>query len=692
MRIRAWSVLIVCVLIVGAVAAVFVRPLRWRAHLVALMAAGKIQNMSWNELTHVLRNDSGVNSTFLYKSRDPYSGIFAAAPTPSRINAGHELFNQQCAPCHGQDATGGMAPNLTKGEFRHGASDWALYRTITYGIPGTPMQPRNLPFTKVWQVIAFLKDSIAKNRQDSLADNGKGAVIPALDASFEHIKAAGQDPAEWLTYSDTYNGQRHSRLTQINTQNVNRLKVKWIFQFPKFMSAVESSPIVAANTMFVTLPPGDLWALDTRTGKELWSYSYPVDTPVKNTPVHNRGVAVLGNTIYMGTLNAHLLALNAQTGKLLWDVTVGDNRDGFGITSAPLAINGKILIGVSGGDYGIRGFVDAYSASDGKRLWRFYTIPAPGEPGHESWGASDAWKRGGGPSWLTGTYDPDLNLVYWGIGNAGPDYQGDIRPGANLYTCSVVAIDADTGNLRWYYQFTPHDEHDWDSTQIPVLVDAKYEGRQRKLLYFANRNGFFYSLDRVTGKFLHAEAYAKQTWNAGFDAAGAPIETKEGEPTVEGATIFPNSQGATNWWSPSYDAASNTMYIPAMEGSDVYKKGPAVTLNYGNYLGGFATFHPTWTAVRAVDGSTGRIRWEYRFPPRENSIVMGGLLSTDGGLVFGGDDTHMVALDANGGKELWSFNPGVGIAAAPVTYLADGKQQVTLVAGTTVLTFSLESK
>ena len=692
MKIRSWVLLVICVLIVAAAVAVFVRPLRWRAHLVALKATGQIHDVSWSEMAHLMARHSGVEYRHIFKTKDPYSGLMAEDPTPQRVRAGRALFNQKCAPCHGVDAKGGMGPNLTRGEFAHGASDWALYRTITYGIPGTPMQARDLPFRDVWEIIAFLKDSVAQNQAASLSEGSGAAGIPDLHADFAKIKGASEDPAEWLTYSGTYNGQRHSRLAEITPRNVDHLRVKWIFQLPKFMRGVECTPIVAGNVMFVTLPPGDLWALDTRTGRELWSFSYPVDTPVKNTPVHNRGVAVLGNTVYMGTLNAHLLALNAQTGKLLWDVAVADNRQGYGITSAPLAIKDKILVGVSGGDFGIRGFVDAYSANDGKRLWRFYTIPGPGEPGHETWGSSDAWKRGGGSSWLTGTYDPDLDLIYWGIGNPGPDYQGDIRPGVNLYTCSVIALDAETGQLRWYYQFSPHDEHDWDSTQIPVLADATYNGQPRKLLYFANRNGFFYAIDRVTGKFLHAEAFAKQTWNAGFDANGVPIEQAEGRPTVEGNTIFPNSQGATNWWSPSYDAASNTMYVPAMEGSDVYKKGPAVTLDYGNYLGGIATFRPTWTAIRAVDGATGRLRWEYRFPPRENSIVMGGVLSTDGGLVFGGDDTHMVALDASHGKELWSFSPGVGIAAAPVTYLANGKQQITLLAGTDVLTFSLDAK
>jgi len=668
-----------------------VRSLRSGVHLVALKASGETKDLSWGEVVHLAENP-GVDFARLFKTKDPYSGVVVAEPTPERVRAGRELFNQQCAACHGVDAKGGMAPNLSKGEFTHGASDWAIYRNISNGISGTPMQGRNLAFSQTWDVIAFLKDSAMQTRLTNAGGDLLRVSIPAFQADFQHILRSGQHPEEWLTYSRTYDGQRHSPLAQINSSNVNRMRMKWMFQFPNLTRGVECTPIVSGNVMFVTLPPGDVWALDTRTGNKLWSYSYPIAAPVKNTPAHNRGVAILGNTVYLGTLNAHLIALNAQTGKLLWDVMVADNQEGYGITSAPLAINDKIIIGVSGGDYGIRGFVDSYSPADGKRLWRFYTIPGPGEPGHETWGDGNAWKRGGGASWLTGTYDADLDLLYWGIGNPGPDYQGDVRPGLNLYTCSVVAIEAATGRLRWYYQFNPHDEHDWDSTQVPILADAMFDGHPRKLLYFADRNGFFYTLDRVNGQFLHAEAFAKQTWNAGFSSSGVPIERPDGRPTDGGTTIFPNSQGATNWWAPSYNPSSNTVYVPTMEGSDVYTKGPAVTLNYGNYLGGVATFGPTWTAIRAVDGGTGRLRWTYRFPPRESSIVMGGLLSTDGGLVLGGDDQHVVALNAAGGKELWNFNTGVGIAAAPITYLADGKQQVTLVAGAAVLTFTLDGK
>jgi alcohol dehydrogenase (cytochrome c) len=679
-------------LLAVAIAVVALHPLRWRVQLVVLKATGQFQDLSWREMAGLMPFGSGLNSTNLLKTKDPYAAIVAPAATPAQVEAGRELFSRQCAACHGEDARGRIGPDLTKGDFRHGASDWALYRTIAHGIPRTPMLAHDLPMKQVWQLVLFLKDTIASNAPTGSGGSSAEAVLPELNATFELIKAAADNPADWLTYSGTYNGQRHSRLSQITRANVAHLRIKWLYQFPEFSRGTECTPVVVGHSMFVTLPPGDVWALDTRTGAKLWSYSYPISTPVKNTPVHNRGVAVLGNTVFLGTLNAHLIALNAQTGKQLWDVQVADNKGGYGITSAPLALGDKIVIGVSGGDFGIRGFLDAYSPLDGKRLWRFYTVPGPGEPGHETWGGGDSWKRGGGATWLTGTYDPDLDLIYWGVGNPGPDFQGDVRPGINLYTCSVVAIEAATGHLRWYYQFSPHDEHDWDSTQIPVLADAVFQGQKRKLMYFANRNGFYYVLDRTNGKFLTAEAFAKQTWASGFDSDGVPIQTPEGHPTVQGAVIFPNSQGATNWWSPSYEQASNTFFVPAMEGSDVYKKGAAIMADYGGYLASNATFRPTWTAIRALDAATGHLRWEYRFPPRQPSIVMGGLLSTDGGLLFGGDDSLLVALDSGQGKELWRFNTGTKVMAAPITYLVDGRQYVTLTAGMTVLTFALDTQ
>lgn len=675
-------------------ASVSIAGIRWRIQLLALKAVGDVPDLTWAEVARLLPARGTLKGVALQKG-DP-NAITAPEATPARIQLGRELFRARCAGCHGADAHGGSGPNLTLGEFHSGTSDWALYRTITRGLPGTPMEKRDLPADSVWELVAYLRDAVSATRSvpyDSDHDGSpqeaspKPAPLPEFHAAFENLKTAANNSAEWLMYSGAYDGQRHSRLAQVTHGNVARLRLKWLFQFPKHASQTENTPLVAGNTMFVTLPPGDVWALDARTGEKLWSYTgRPSPSRVKNEV--NRGLAILGNTLYLGTLDAHLVALNAQTGEVLWDVKVAENTDGYEITSAPLALRDRVVVGVAGGELGTRGFLDAYSATDGKRIWRFYTVPGPGEPGHATWGA-DSWKRGSAPPWLTGSYDPALDLVYWGVGNPGPDYQGDVRPGANIYSNSVIALQATTGRLQWFYQFTPHDEHDWDAAQIPVLADAVFQGQKRKLMYWANRNGFFYVLDRVNGKFLLGRQFVRQTWASGFGSAGVPIEKPGARPTRDGAFIYPGALGATNWWSPSYDAASNTMYVPAMEGGGNYVKGAATGLPDGQFLGGYHSDRVSGKAVRALDASTGELRWEYLFPSREQNFVMGGLLSTDGGLVFGGNEGLLVGLDAHRGRELWRFNVGTTIAAAPVTYLADGRQYLTIVAGMAVLTFSL---
>lgn len=667
---------------------------RWRLEFVAMKLSGRAPYMSWREVADVLRS-SGARSP-LARSSPP------AAATPASeesVRRGRELFLQQCAQCHGAEAEGGMGPNLTRGQFQYGESDAALARTITEGVAGTAMQPRDLPSEDVQHLIAFLRSAIAARAADPTDATGESSALAAetpFDVTLERLAAAAQDSAEWLTYSGSYDGQRHSRLSQISRANVDRLHPKWMFQIPgKSLHGMESAPLVVGDAMFVTMPPNRVWALDARTGREIWSWSGPEPAVVKASNVVNRGVAIYGNTLYLGTMDAHLVALNAQTGKLLWDVEVAEADDGYAITSAPLAIRDKVIVGVAGGEYGIRGFIDAYSTSTGERLWRFYTIPGPGEPGHETWGGGDAWRTGGAPTWLTGSYDPELDLIYWGVGNPGPDFLGDVRPGINLYSNCVVAVEAATGRLRWYFQFTPHDEHDWDAAQIPVLADADFKERPRKLMYWANRNAFYYILDRETGEFLHARAYAEQSWAVGIDSKGAPIERPGHRPTAQGTTATPAVYGATNWWSPSYDPGSGTIYVPTMIGSGIFTRGAPVVSPDGSFRGsaGFDDpSHPPATAVRALDASTGALRWEYRFPPRGPAAVMGGLLSTDGGLVFAGDQTHFVALDALAGRELWHFGVGGEIAAAPITYLSEGHQHVTLAAGRVVVTFSIDGR
>jgi alcohol dehydrogenase (cytochrome c) len=499
---------------------------------------------------------------------------------------------------------------------------------------------------------------------------------------------AGAQDGQWLTYSGSYASHRFSPLTQISPANVSRLRPVWVYQ-PPGTGSVEATPVVADGVMYVTSGPTNVAALDLKSGKPIWEWSRPIAASVLNLgfPRVNRGVAIHEGMIYVGTLDGHLIALDAQSGIERWSVQVADNPTGHAITAAPLAIDNKIVVGISGGEAGIRGFLDAYDAKTGKRLWRFWTVPAPGEPGSDTW-RGDSWVHGGGATWLTGSYDPALKLLYWGTGNPGPDWNGDSRPGDNLHTSSLVSLDIETGTLRWFFQFTPHDVHDWDANQIPVLVDAEVERQPRALVVTANRNGFFYALDRRTGEFVFGTPYAKQTWAKGLDARGRPIPVPNMEPSEHGTLVYPSLQGSTNWSSPSYSPATGMLYVPVREmGSVYYKTG--VEYKPGTYYTGGSERRldeEAWGAVRALDVKTGKQVWDFRLP----SPPWAGVLSTAGGLVFGGsNEGNFFALDATSGKPLWQFQTGGAIRSGPMSFLADGTQHVAVAGGHALFVFAL---
>ncbi len=506
---------------------------------------------------------------------------------------------------------------------------------------------------------------------------------------YERIARADSEPSDWLTYSGNYQSHRFSPLTQINRENVSRLKPAWIYQVRR-TGIVETSPIVADGVMYITEPPSTVTALDVRTGRPLWTYSptIPTDVIIIGSPPVNRGVAILDATVFVGTVHGHLIALDAHSGAVRWDTVVDENKFGYYLTAAPLAIDGRIIVGVSGAEAGIRGFLDAYDPKTGKRVWRTHTIPAPGEPGSDTW-HGDSWKTGGGSAWLTGAYDPALKLVYWGTGNPGPDWNGDLRPGDNLYTCSLIALNPADGKVKWHFQFTPHDIHDWDANEIPVLFDAGVNGRVRKLVAMANRNAFYYVLDRKTGEFLSATPYAKQTWAERIDAKGRPIRRPGTEPSLEGTLVFPNIQGASNWPSPSYSPHTKLFYQAAREmgtyffkGESKYTPGEAFVAGGGRAVNG----DDAWGAIRALEATTGKLKWEFKLltPP------MSGVLSTAGGLVFGGtDEGNFFALDADTGKPLWDLQLGGAVRANPVSFGVDGKQFVAIAAGYSLFVFGL---
>jgi alcohol dehydrogenase (cytochrome c) len=528
-----------------------------------------------------------------------------------------------------------------------------------------------------------------------------------LDAQVtpDRLLRAAEEPHNWLTYSRTYDGQRHSTLTQINPGNVRNLELEWILPNQVF-GAWQSTPLVVDGIMYLTQRPNDVLAVDAKTGRVFWQYRYA------NSPdarvccgANNRGVAILGDTLYMGTLDAHLVAIDRTTGRSLWDVPVGDPKLGYSITMAPLIVKDKVLVGSGGGEYGIRGFIAAFDARTGKEAWRFHTIPGPGEKGHETWGG-DSWKTGGGSIWLTPSYDPALNLTYWGVGNPGPDWNPDQRPGDNLYSDSVVAIDPDTGALKWHFQFTPNDPYDYDSVQIGVLADLTWRGTPTKAILWANRNGFFYVLDRTNGRFLSGAPFVKVNWASGLDDKGRPIPT----PQPEGQPTWPGIQGGTNWYSPSFSPRTGLLYISAWEGyASVFRREKVEYVPGRNFLGGGGIPYTgvagapgvrvgraspinTWTdaagngAVMAIDPQTGQKKWTFK----HFDVTDSGILTTATDLLFtGGREGYFYALDARTGAELWKASLGGQIANGPITFAIEGKQYVSVISGNSLITFAL---
>jgi alcohol dehydrogenase (cytochrome c) len=521
-----------------------------------------------------------------------------------------------------------------------------------------------------------------------------GLLPSALRAQVPYARLAETDSgtSDWLTYSGNYASHRYSSLDQITKQNASRLRTTWVYQVRR-PGLVETSPLVVDDVMVVTEPPSTVTALDVRSGRVLWSWSPSLPRGVRHIgfPPVNRGVAVLDESLYVGTLDAHLVALDMKSGAVRWDVVVADNKTGHAITAAPLAVDGKIIVGISGGEAGIRGFLDAYDAKTGERLWRFWTIPGPGEPGHDTWGG-DSWKTGAGPTWVTGSYDPQLKLLYWGTGNPGPDWNGDLRPGDNLYTCSLVALDVSTGKLKWHYQFTPHDLHDWDACQIPVLVDAEINGKPRQLVVVANRNAFYYVLDRQSGELLHATAYAKQTWAQRIDENGRPVLIPGTEPSEKGTLVYPSLQGATNWFSPSFSPRTQMLYVAVRQMGAHYFKTDADYEPGQPFLGGgeqALAGDQASGVIRALAITTGEKQWDFDL----HSPPWSGVLSTAGGLVIGGtNEGNVFALDDQTGKPLWQFQTGGAVRANPIAFAIDGHQQIAIAAGNAIFVFGLPAE
>ena len=680
------AVAILIILALPVAAAYHNDEIHWRVGVMALKARGKLPDVSWADLGPMLKPGSGFWLAPLVDQPNPYAVVRSPFDSNNDLRTGRVLFHWECEQCHGSAGAGGSAPALVGRDLSHGSSDLALFQTIRYGVASTAMAPHDLPAQDLWKLVAYVQ-SLETEHADAAAASLAGKP---LDVRFSDLQVARSAGAEWPTYYGSYNGQRYSDLSDINARNISQLQVRWIYQLQSRSDGrIQTTPIAASGRLILTTPEGGVIALDAKTGEQLWRFSRSLDGTVSLCcATANRGVAVLADTVFVATLDAHLIALNGNTGKVLWNKVIADFRKGYSSTGAPLVVKGMVIAGIAGSEYGSAGFISAYDAKDGHPLWRFETIPKPGQKGNETW-AGESWRHGGVSAWMTGTYDPELDLIYWGTGNAAPDYDATARAGDNLYSDSVVALHADTGELAWYFQFSPNDDHDWDSVQAPVLADIMQGSEPRKLLLQANRNGFFYALDRTNGHFLLAKPFVKQTWAERIDEHGRPVRRPEAAASPHGSLVFPGTTGGTNWWPPTYSPQAQLFVAAALERPGIFfrtssgEKKLEGEKNLGGNSAGTGGSH--YTAVRALDPLTGELRWEYRSANRYSAGELGGLLSTAGGLVFTSDQSRLVVLDIHDGHELWSLEGGGAIYAPPVSYRSDQEQFIAFIAGNVMI-------
>lgn len=636
---------------------------------------------------------------------------------------GEDSYQTRCALCHGGDGAGtdravSIIPTLQT------SATARLAAIITEGVSSKGMPAVAMPADELGPLVAYLKTLAAaaspgardprapQPRTGSLSLVGGGALsgtilnesgfdaqIRTEDGGLHFLRRAGnayrEDTIEpfvdWSSYNGNATSNRHSPIDQIDRNNVDQLTTEWFFPIYD-MRMVEGTPVVIAGVMYVTAA-NQVYALDAATGREIWRYSQPRTEGLVGDPAIglNRGVAVREDLLFTVTDHAHVIALDRFTGELVWDAEMADYRDHYGAVAAPLVVDDLVIAGISAGDTGLRGFLDAYHAATGERAWRFWTIPAPGEPGSETWGDPDVLRRGCGATWLTGSYDAELDLLYWPTGNPCPDLNGERRPGDNLYTNSVVALTPRTGALEWYFQFTPHDTHDWDAQEPLLLIDEEFQGRPRKLLIQGNRNGFFYVLDRTNGQFLLGEPFVNQTWAAGMDDSGRPIVLPGSDPTDAGSDVCPAIRGATNWWATSYHPGTKLFYLLAHESCMTYTKNDRDWQRGRSWLGGtvrLADGSPNQKFIRAIDIQTGRTVWSYAQTGKAQTYS--GVLSTDGDLVFFGEDSGaFAALDAHSGTPLWHFQANQDWKASPMTYMVGGRQYVAIASGLGFWAFAL---
>jgi alcohol dehydrogenase (cytochrome c) len=630
------------------------------------------------------------------------------------VDPGRGVFASRCAACHGTEGGGGeLGPSIVaRIPLR---TDADLDAVIREGLSGAGMPAfANLSKIESTDLIAFLRTlrpraGTGRQRTSVTLADGSSVSGLVLNQSAGELQLLGDDrrahllretPAGryravtsqtgWSMYNGQPSGNRYSALTQITPGNVARLAPQWLFTLPNVAQG-QVTPVVVDGVMHVSAA-NDLYALDAGSGRQLWNYRRPRTRGLTGVAARgvNRGVAVGGDRVFMATDHAHLIALNRASGALLWETEMADYRQNYNGTGAPMVVGNLVISGIAGGDEGARGFVAAYDQGSGKEVWRFWSVPARGEPGAETWKGS-AIDHPGAATWMTGSYDAELDTLYWAIGNPGPDMMGDDRQGDNLYSDSVVALDPKTGRRKWHFQFTPHDVHDYDAQQPIVLVDATWQGKPRKLLLQANRNGYFYVLDRVSGEFLSGTPFIKTiTWASGLTKDGRPIVVPNMEPTPEGRRVCPSLEGASNWYSASYSPRTGLFYVQTNDKCGIYTRVDQQWEAGKGFMGG--TFgpapEPAQRVLRALDALTGKVVWER---PQFGTVESwGGVLSTAGDVVIYCDDSGALsAADARTGKVLWSFQTSQVWKSSPMTYVFDNRQLVAVASGPSILAFGL---
>lgn len=666
-----------------AVAVVSSDGLRWRSQILLHKASGEITELSWSEIIGWMGPDGPVYlDLLLYNPNPDIVFVDTRFTSAEDIESGREFYGRLCTGCHGGSGEGITAPSLARST--KALSLWSMYKAIQEGVPGTSMPPHDLDDKSLWQIVAYVS-SLAEASSFKV-----DAPIPDIEPiSFERIGNA--EPENWLTYSGRYEGWRYSELDEIDRDNIDRLKLRWVYQSKTTYDRIEATPIVSNGIMFITEPPGRVVALDADTGETLWEYERPVPERIGLCcGVVNRGVAVLGETVFVATIDAHLLALDMRSGSLLWETEVADHRQGYSITSAPLAIDGLIVTGVAGGEVGAKGFLDAYDAATGTRQWRFDTVPDPGQPGSGTW-TNDLWQIGGAATWMTGSYDAGTDTIYWGTGHSVHEPEGG--SGDKLYGSSILALRGQTGELLWHFLATPDDIHGFDAAQIPILIDAPVGNQDRKLLINGNRNAYFYVLDRESGDYLLGRPFANQTWSHGLDNNGRPIVNPDARPSPEGTLTWPNNGGATNWWPPAYSPRTGTVCLPVIDSPSIYYTQETEHVPgepFVRVVGRQVLNQPIDSSIRCIDAISGELNWRTDLDA-SSEVVMGGLLATAGDLLFAGAHHNFLAFDIETGEELWRVGTGGNVVAAPISYQAGGRQQVTVAAGRLLLSFSLSS-